>query len=155
MLDRPAPMIDQDVGCHVAALCAQALEKSLKGAVVLNKQTPDMTHRADKYFAVMLGARQLFQYAPLRSAFFGIFDQATREHVRALLDVTPGAGRAKDVPNTEYPWEDAHGTVVPAGAETFANPELLRSWVVTARRVSAGLQKVAIAIERSPARSRS
>ncbi len=53
LLAGPAPMDDIDVGCHVSTLCAQALEKSIKGAVVLNKQTPDMTHRADKYFGVM------------------------------------------------------------------------------------------------------
>ncbi len=136
LVDEPAPMYDWDVGCHVSALCAQALEKSIKGAVVLNKQTPDMTHRADKYFAVMLGAKQLFQSPVLRNAFFGIFDQQARAHVRTLLDLTPGAVGSKNVPNTEYPWVDDGTHRTPAGATVFADRELVGVWVATARRVA-------------------
>jgi hypothetical protein len=154
LLDKPTPMTAEDVGCHAAALCAQALEKSIKGAVVLNKQTPDMTHRPDKYFGVLLGAKQLFQQPALRSAFFGIFDQETRGRVRALLDLTPGAVVAKDAPNTEYPWPDEQGHKTPAGAPVFANRELVASWVETARRVATELEKVAFALDRGPSRSK-
>ena len=147
-------MDDVDVGCHASALCAQALEKSIKGAVVLNKQTPDMTHRADKYFGVMLGAKQLFQSPVLRNAFAGIFDQQTRAQIRTLLDLTPGTTASKNVPNTEYPWTDAHGHRTPAGATVFADRETVTAWVATARRVAVELEKVAIAIERGPGKKK-
>jgi hypothetical protein len=35
LLSMPTPMQEGDVGCHVAVLCAQAIEKSLKGYVLL------------------------------------------------------------------------------------------------------------------------
>lgn len=36
-----------DIGCHVTAMCAQAIEKSLKGYVLLNNQEYSRDHRPD------------------------------------------------------------------------------------------------------------
>lgn len=146
---RPAPMIEQDVGCHVAALCAQAVEKSIKGYVILNRQTPAMNHRADKYLGRLLGARPLLHYADHRGPLSELFTVTVRATVKQLLDLTPGTLDKKDVPNTEYPWPDNDDRQeIPAGAREFADADRLDAWVKVASRVSAELHKLGIAVDR-------
>ena len=49
-------MQEEDVGCHVAAMCSQTVEETLKGYVFLNGATPDLGHRPDKYLPQLLDA---------------------------------------------------------------------------------------------------
>lgn len=147
LLGRPAPMTAADVGCHVTALAAQAVEKSIKGAVVLNHMTPDMRHTAAKYFAVLVGptARK-----PLAGTFSALFTNARRGEATRLLALTPGVLGSKSAPNTEYPWDDAGHVRTPTGAPIFDDPERRRRGVEVARRMSTELLKLAIAMERAP-----
>lgn len=43
-----------DVGCHSAAMCAQTIEKSIKGYMILNRVEPKLDHRPDKYLPDLL-----------------------------------------------------------------------------------------------------
>lgn len=141
-------MKSEDVGCHVASLCAQAVEKSIKGYVVLNRSTPShRSHRADKYLTPLLRG-DLLRYGDHRRKLAGLFDPSMRALVRRLFDLTPGAVGSLDVPNTEYPWADPDGTHAPAGASQFADTQRLSEWAIAARRISAEIAKLVVAVRR-------
>lgn len=90
LLDQPTPMKTDDVGCHVASLCAQAVEKSIKGYVLLNRSAPShRSHRADKYLTPLLRG-DLLRYGDNRRKLAGLFDPSMRALVRRLFDLTPG-----------------------------------------------------------------
>jgi len=148
LLERPPPMRVDDVGCHVTAMCAQAVEKSIKGYVILNKGTPKLSHRADKYLPLLLGRSPLLRYRDHHSKLSALFDSATKADIRSLLDLTPGSLGKPDAPNTEYPWTDATGAHRPSGAIQFSTRSTVGQWLVTARRVSATLHKLVIAAGR-------
>ncbi|MBI2840594.1 MAG: hypothetical protein HYX75_19945 [Acidobacteria bacterium] len=52
------------------------------------------------------------------------------------------------MPKTEYPWPDQHGTQAPAGAHQFADPQRLSEWAIAARRISAEIAKLVVAVRR-------
>lgn len=152
----PAPMDAADSGCHVAAMCAQAIEKSLKGYLLLNGVVPGMDHRPDKYLAALLTRDgRLLQHPEHHAALARLFDAPTKAAVRELLDLTPGGrGNRHDVANTEYPWQELGGGEwrnAPHGAATFADQKLISQWLGVAVRVRAGLHKLFIAADRGMA----
>jgi hypothetical protein len=104
LLSMPNPMQEGDVGCHVAALCAQAIEKSLKGYMVLNGATPAMNHRPDKYLSSLLTKDDpLLRHKGHHGHLSRLFDVATKAAVCRLFDLTPGGlGNRVDAANTEY-----------------------------------------------------
>jgi hypothetical protein len=142
-----------DVGCHVAAMCAQAVEKSLKAYLFLNGAPPALDHRPDGYLVALLRGDPLLRYEDHRAKLSKLFDPTTRSIVTKLLDLTPGGlGSRTDVPNTEYPWMDATNGRSPP----YASPELsdaleIAEWLATAKRVSSGLHKLWIAVDRATA----
>ena len=145
-------MLAEDVGCHVAAMCAQAIEKSIKGYVLLNGATPATDHRPDGYLAALLGGDPLLSYRDHRGKLSKLFDPPTKELVTKLLDLTPsGVGKRRDVANTEYPWTTAGARFAPHAAANFGDPTAAKAWVDTARRVSATLHKLWIAVDRATA----
>lgn len=149
----PPPMLTSDVGCHVAAMCAQAIEKSLKAYVFLNGATPAFDHRPDGYLATLLGGDKLLHYRNHRATLAKVFDPETRAVVTMLLDLTPGGlGSRSDVPNTEYPWTDAAGArFTPSEAIDFGDATKIKTWVAVAKRVSGMLRKLWIAVDRATA----
>jgi hypothetical protein len=50
----PEPMRPTDVACHVTALCAQTVEKALKGYLILNRRVARLDHRPDRYLRLLL-----------------------------------------------------------------------------------------------------
>jgi hypothetical protein len=148
LLKQPPPLKSRDVGCHVAALCAQAVEKSIKGYVILNGQTPKLSHRADQYLAPLLRGQHLLRHREHHSKLSGMFEPETRNAIRRLIDLTPGTRSDKDVANTEYPWSEAGGVQPPAGASEFSDTVTLSRWVTVARRLAAELHKLGIAVDR-------
>lgn len=92
------PMLEPDVGCHVAVMCAQSVEKSLKGYSYFNGTMPEMSHRPD-------------------------------------------------LPNTEYPWSDAHGIHVPVGHAVFADRQTASQWVIVAKQLANRLHRLVISAE--------
>jgi hypothetical protein len=140
-----------DVGCHTAALCAQAIEKSLKGYMLLNGATPAMNHRPDKYLANLLTRGDpLLRYKEHQVHLSKLFDAETKGALRRLFDLTPGGlGSRVDVVNTEYPWaESGEWKSTPCGDAAFSNSELLVQWLSVARRVHELLRKLRIAVQR-------
>ncbi|MBN1612767.1 MAG: hypothetical protein JW940_39460 [Polyangiaceae bacterium] len=140
-----------DVGCHVAALCAQALEKSLKGYVLLNGATPAMDHRPDKYLVLLLTENGLLRFREHASHLARLFDPPTRGSIKELFDLTPGGmGKAWDLPNTEYPWlgsdEWKH---CPCDHLPFQDTATLQGWFNVAKRVCDKLHQLAIVSERA------
>jgi hypothetical protein len=149
LLKCPPPMRAEDVGCHVAAMCAQAVEKSIKGYVILNKGTPRLSHRADKYLPLLLGRSPLLRHKDHHSMLSALFDSATKADIRSLLDLTPGTLGKPNAPNTEYPWTDTVGHHLhPAGAVEFSSQSGVGRWLSTARRVSTILRKLIVAAGR-------
>lgn len=145
-------MVADDVGCHVAAMCAQALEKSLKGYVFLNGATPAFDHRPDGYLVALLRGDPLLNYADHRGKLSKLFDAPTKAIVTRLLDLTPGGlGNRNDVANTEYPWVNGGSSFAPAAATDFADITKTRAWVDAAKRVSSSLHKLWIAVDRATA----
>jgi hypothetical protein len=138
-----------DTGAHLAALCAQALEKSLKGYLFLNGMTPAMNHRPDKYLPLLLGG-SLLRFGDHARHLSALFDASTKGTVRELLDLTPGGlGSVKDVPNTEYPWLDrGEWRHTPCEHQAFSVQHALDNWLKVASRVTSTLHRLSIAAER-------
>jgi hypothetical protein len=151
VLHRPEPMKVSDVGCHVAALCAQALEKSLKGYVLLNGATPAMDHRPDKYLVLLLTENGLLRFRAHASHLAKLFDPPTKGSIRELFDLTPGGmGKAWNFPNTEYPWlESEECEHCPCDHLRFQDTTTLQGWFKVATRVCNTLHRLAIAAERA------
>lgn len=151
LLGTPSPMLAADVGCHVAALCAQAVEKSIKGYVILNGATPKLGHRPDKYLPMLLTKNDpLLRHRDHHRHLSKLFDPSTTAAVGDLLDLTPGGlGSRTDVPNTEYPWKVAGSWKhVPARAPEFGDSTALAQWLKLARRVHDSLKKLVVAAGR-------
>ncbi len=146
----PEPMLSQDAGCHVAAMCAQAIEKSIKGYVIANGATPSLDHRPDKYLPLLLTKGDpLLRHQDHYAYLSKLFDSTTRHDIKVLLELTPGGqGNRTDVPNTEYPWKiDGVWAVAPAGSNQFGDStaaDLLK----LAKRISDTLHKLMIAASR-------
>lgn len=149
VLQCPEPMQRGDVGAHVGALCSQALEKSLKGYVFVNGMTPAMNHRPDKYLRLLLRGSLLRceDHLPRLSA---LFDASTKAAVKELFDLTPGGlGKARDVPNTEYPWmHQGEWRYTPYEYPAFSVQRTLNGWLRVAARVSSTLHKLSFVAER-------
>jgi hypothetical protein len=139
-----------DVGCHVTAMCAQAVEKSIKAYVIVNGGTPSLNHRPDKYLPLLLTKGDpLLRHEDHHNHLAKLFDVATRQAVKALLELTPGGqGGRTDAPNTEYPWQiDGAWKEAPAGATQFGDSgvdELLK----LTRRILSTLHRLGIAASR-------
>jgi hypothetical protein len=150
LLAAPVPMLEADVGCHTAAMCAQAIEKSIKGYMILNRATPSLDHRPDKYLPSLLTKNDpLLRYRAHHRHLSALFDPSTKDIVKHLLDLTPGArGNRTDVPNTEYPWKVAGvWTHTPAGAAELDDSNKLALWLRVSKRVCDTLNKLLIATE--------
>jgi hypothetical protein len=152
LFSAPPPMVAEDVGCHVAAMCAQAIEKSLKGYVFLNGAAPAFDHRPDGYLVALLRGEPLLNYPDHRGKLSKLFDAPTKGIVTKLLDLTPGGlGTRNDVANTEYPWRGGDTRFAPSAAVEFSDTTTIRAWVDTAKRVSSALHKLWIAVDRATA----
>ncbi len=146
----PCPMLSDDVGCHVAAMCAQTLEKSIKGYVIVNGGTPSLDHRPDKYLPQLLTKNDpLLRHKDHHSYLAKLFDLPTRKAVQRLLELTPGGnGNATDTPNTEYPWRvGGHWTHTPMGHSQFGSTHP-NQWLAMTKRILDTLDKLAIAAGR-------
>jgi hypothetical protein len=147
----PKPLTTDDVGCHAVAMCSQAIEKGIKGYVLVNGATPSMDHRPDKYLISLLTKDDpLLRYKDHHRHLSKLFTPATRQVVGQLLDSTPGGlGHRDDVPNTEYPWKVAGDwRHTPYAASAFANQATLKEWFDITRRVLDILDKLRIAAEK-------
>jgi hypothetical protein len=150
----PAPMQEGDVGCHVAALCAQSIEKSLKGYVLLNGATPGMNHRPDKYLPNLLTKNDpLLRHREHHGYLSRLFDSETKAAVRRLFDLTPGGlGNRIDAINTEYPWVDnGEWGRAPCGDAAFSDRRTLDGWLAVTKRIRDMLRKLWIAVDRGTA----
>jgi len=134
-------------------MCAQTIEKSIKGYVVLNGSTPAFDHRPDKYLILLLPRTQnpLLRYPDHQNKLSQIFDQDTRAAITQLLDLTPGGrGNRNDLPNTEYPWtEEDRWRWSPCGAHEFAEDADWRRWFSAATRIHGGLFRLFEAVRRA------
>lgn len=148
----PPPMTEADVACHVTAMCAQAIEKSVKGYVFLNGSAPALDHRPDGYLVALLRGEPLLNYADHRRTLSKLFDQTTKEVVLKLLDLTPGgAGNRTDLPNTEYPWTAAGRWRFAPATHLLADDETVRTRLAVSKRVSGALYALWIAVDRATA----
>jgi len=142
-------ILPEDVGCHLAALCAQALEKSIKGYFILCGKTPGHSHRADKYLEVLL-REGTARYRDHFRKVSALFDAETKGVVRSLISLTPGASRDKNGPNTEYPWGEPGSLSAPVESPVFHQVKDHDTWISTAERVVNSLSKLRISAGRLP-----
>ncbi|MDT8390160.1 MAG: HEPN domain-containing protein [Lentisphaeria bacterium] len=145
----PAPMRPEDAGCHAAAMCAQTIEKAIKGYMVVNGSSPKMDHRPDKYLhTLLIRDSPLLRHREHYSHLSKLFDSGTRSNIEALFALTPGGhGKRTDAENTEYPWQvDGAWREVPAGSNVFADSRVV-SWLRLAKKVKNVLHKLTIAAQ--------
>ncbi|ETR68002.1 MAG: hypothetical protein OMM_04831 [Candidatus Magnetoglobus multicellularis str. Araruama] len=142
----PSPMISNDVGCHVSAMCAQVVEKSIKGYVMVNGATPSLNHRPDKYLSLLLmKGNPLLRHRDHYTHLSKLFDSSTKHAVKALFELTPGGkDHRTDVPNTEYPWQVGGAwKEAPAGSTQF-NDDIVDEMLKLAKRIQNMLHRLAI-----------
>lgn len=149
LLRQPPPMTASDVGCHVFAMCTQALEKCIKAYVFFNGAEPKLNHRPDKYISMLVTKGDpLLKHESHHKELSKLFDTGTRAAMKALLDFTPGAiGNSNDVPNTEYPWKQVGvWSLAPCGAPSFVAPEHSKCFALT-KRIHDKLRALSIAAD--------
>lgn len=140
-----------DIGCHVAAMCSQTLEKALKAYVIVNRVTPRLGHRPDGYIRKLLEREgPMLRHRTHYGHLSKLFDQKTKREIIELFGLTPGGrGMGNDYPNTEYPWkEGGEWKQTPFAAPEFNDRRRLEQWFNLARRVNNKLLGLAIAAER-------
>jgi HEPN domain-containing protein len=149
LLQQPEPMYPVDVGCHVAALCSQTVEKSIKGYLLLNRVTPRLGHRPDGYLRRLLD-QSILQYEQHHSHLSKLFEPQTKDTVRRLLELTPGGqGHRTDVLNTEYPWQQqGQWQHAPIDAGELSDGPSLDLWLRVAQRVHDKLRALWSAADR-------
>lgn len=143
LIDHPASLKDGDVGCHVVAMCAQVIEKSIKAYLVVIGIDFKSNHRPDKYIGPLLMGTGLRHSDDVKK-LSRLFDPQTRSVVRGILDLTPG-GKGTDftIKNTEYPWKvNNRWCERPADSAHFGL-EYARTAIKVATRVAEGLAKFA------------
>lgn len=149
ILEAVPPLREPDVGCHVAVMCAQAIEKGLKGYLYFNRTPPAMNHRPDKYLRLLLDEGGKFlRHSSHHRELGRLFNPEAKARLRALLDLTPGGrGNRSDLPNTEYPWSDDSGVHVPVGHAVFMDRPTVVQWVLLAKQVTSRLRALVISAE--------
>lgn len=142
-----------DVACHVTALCAQTVEKALKGYLILNRRVARLDHRPDRYLRLLLERDGAFlRYRSHHPELARLFDTRTRSAVVDLLSQTPGArnGARTDEPNSEYPWQvEGEWRHAPADAAHDPPPDVLGARLELTRRVLDVLDRLRSAAERA------
>lgn len=131
-------------------MCAQAIEKSIKGYVIVNGATPSLDHRPDKYLPLLLTKGDpLLRHRDHHAHLSKLFDPATKHAIKALFGLTPGGqGNRTDVPNTEYPWQiDGAWREAPAGSTQFGDDSANELLKLT-KRILTTLHKLMIAASR-------
>lgn len=139
----------RDVGCHLALLCAQALEKGIKGYFVLCGNSNSNTHCVDKFVITLLRTK----CGRLENQFSQVsrlFNKATKDTIRELVEFTPGTLGKNNVPTTEYPWVSGPGMSCPVGYKAFSSSTHQKRWLKDAERVVVSLEKLRIAESRVP-----
>lgn len=147
-----------DLGCHIAAACAQCMEKSIKGYLIANGTTPRLDHRPHLYIPRLLGNTEgdrLLRHKNHYAKLSGLLTTAVRGAINELFTMTPGGGgeRRTDVPNTEYPWKDDPNEGyrhTPYAHEQFASRGRVNDWYVHTNAVYGGLSKLVLALASGP-----
>ena len=148
-----SPLDPGDLGCHIALLCAQALEKCVKGCMLLVGQTPTATHAVEKDIDSLLRAASGYRSGAPQ---FGLRDayraSGVRRITKQLLDWTPGNAKSDEL-NYEYPWRVTRAAelATPFGHPAFEDPSDHREWV----RVTTTLVEHAAKIASASRRGRS
>lgn len=146
---RRAKLDERDVGCHVALLCAQSIEKCIKGCLLLVGGEAKLTHDVADIIDDLLGrvaARKKSKGSEqnLNELFRS---RGVRKQIAQLLAWTPG-NATPEQPNYEYPWPAHVETEVPTGHELFKDLAEQSEWVIHAKMLSDGAAKVAEALRR-------
>ncbi|GEM_PF-5992290 len=141
---------DGDAGCHIALLCAQAIEKGIKAYLVLNGRTNIANHRPDKELQPLLRGL-ILQYPDHHSKLSQIFSPPIKATVRNLLGMTPGSKESgQHKPNTEYPWkQEGEWAANPVSYTPFQDQANLTNWLAHSKTIVIGLQKLIISVDRS------
>jgi hypothetical protein len=153
---RPGKLDKRDVGCHVALLCAQSLEKSVKGCLLLVGVEAPLNHDvADKIDTILSrllkgkGKGKGKLNGPVQHLKALFEERGLRPAIAKLRAWTPGAATCGE-PNYEYPWPAHAETQVPTGHVLFEDPSDHFDWVLKAKSLSDGAAKVAEAMRRYP-----
>jgi hypothetical protein len=141
------PMLEDDIGCHVALLCAQSIEKCIKGCMLLIGMEAPMSHDVEARIDAFLqqAATRGRRKGPEQQLAELFRARGVRRWARTLLSWTPGAATA-DQPNYEYPWPDRAEVEIPCGHALFADADERDEWITHARTLSDGAKKIAEAM---------
>jgi HEPN domain-containing protein len=149
ILTRRVKLDDRNVGCHVALLCAQSIEKCIKGCLLLvggeAKLTHDIANIIDDILSRVAAKRKSTGSEQNLNGLFR--SPGVRKRVTQLLAWTPG-NATPEQPNYEYPWPARVESEVPTGHELFKDADEQSDWVTHAKTLSDGAAKVAEALRR-------
>jgi HEPN domain-containing protein len=140
-----------DIGCHVALLCAQSLEKCIKGCMFLVGQTPRLTHSVETAIDSIVVQACQRRDGDVRKRLPELFRaRGVRGTVRQLLAMTPGNAEP-DEPNYEYPWraDAARDSELPYAHTLFERVADQREWVRIALHLADETAKIVQALLRA------
>jgi hypothetical protein len=143
--ERNVRLPNGDGRCHVAAMCQQSIEKSVKSLCIALKMTPARTHQIMDYVIALTQG----PYIPrLRSQINRLFSSDVRVVIEELCNLVPKSNQEDPFQtsrNTEYPYLNRPGWIAPCDSEAFNNNEIAR-YLRVAGRIVDGVTRIQIII---------
>jgi len=137
---------------HIAAMCQQAVEKSVKSLYIGLGMMPKRTHQVTDLITSMFRKPAAIKYGSgVRRELHRVFSSSARYVTRELCEVVPRSN--PDDPdqaarNSEYPFTIAHGWIAPCDDSAFRESEITR-YLQEAGRVVNGVARIRAAIYRT------
>jgi hypothetical protein len=135
-----------DTRCHIAAMCQQAIEKSVKGLYIAFGMTPKRTHQVAGLIIDMVTVAT----TAIGSQLCQLFSPSAKRAVRELGELVPKSNPNdpdQAARNNEYPFSRGHDWMAPCDDSAFHDAEIARYLQETGRIVK-GVTRIRAAIYR-------
>jgi len=139
--------------CHIAAMCQQAVEKSVKSLYIAWGMTPARTHQVTDLITGLLRKPGGTKHGDgVRSQLHHVFSQRARWIARELDELVPKGvvvDPAQTARNSEYPFLANRHWIAPCDAAAFRDVEIAKYLRESGRMVN-GVVRIRAAISRAP-----
>ena len=141
------PLLARDARCHIASMCQQSIEKSVKSLYVAMRLTPKRTHQVTGLIIDMITVAS----GTIRSQLCRVFSPSARQVACELGDLVPKSNLndpSQVARNNEYPFLINREWIAPCDDSAFRDGEITR-FLREAGRIVDGVTRIRAAIYRS------
>jgi hypothetical protein len=147
-LDDSDQLLSRDRRCHIAAMCQQAIEKSVKSLYIALGMMPKRTHQIAGFIIEMTAV--IKTAGSVRRELTSLFSHSARQIIRELSGLVPKS--AQEDPNqtsrnSEYPFLSSGTWIAPADEPVFRQADIVRFLRETGRIVD-GVTRIRATVHR-------